>query len=47
MHSAIIRTFTAAKLTSATAVMALMVIERMINALLVDELRTADWDRGS
>ena len=26
---------------------ALMVMERMINALLVDELRTSDWDRGS
>ena len=47
MHSATISAFTAAKLTSATAMKALMVMERMINALLVDELRTADRDRGS
>ena len=47
MPSATISTFIAAELTSATAMKALMVMERMIKALLVDELRTADWDRGS
>ena len=47
MPSAIISAFTAAKLTSATAVKALMVMERMKKTLLLDELRTADWDRDS
>jgi len=40
MRSITISAFIAAELTSATAVKALMVMERMIKALLVDELRT-------
>jgi len=40
MPSSTISAFTAAELTSATAVKALMVMERMIKALLMDELRT-------
>jgi len=44
MPSAIISTFTAAKLTSATAIKALMVMERMIKALLVARTGTEAAD---
>ena len=42
MRFSTISAFTAAELTSAAAVKALMVLERMIKALLVDQLRTVD-----
>ena len=42
MRSITISAFIAAELTRAAAVKALMVMERMIKALLVDESRTAD-----
>jgi len=47
MPSITISAFTAAELTRAAAVKALMVMEGMIKALLVDQLRTVDWTEAT